>query len=60
MEDKKIFKVCYRTIVRYETYRILVEAKNKKEARILAMAERICKDLPYAIKTVREMKAKHE
>jgi len=58
--EKKFFAVTYRTAVLYEPYRMIVEAKNKKEARILGQAQRICRGLPFAVAKIREMKAKHE
>jgi len=59
--EMKLYEVVYRTPVLYESYRMIIEARNPKEARILAQAERICKRVfQYAIRSIKEMKAKHE
>jgi hypothetical protein len=58
---KKLYSATYNTPVLYEDYRVIVEARNKKEAKILAQAMRICKNVfDYKIKSITEMKAKYE
>ena len=48
---KKLYSATYKTAVLYEDYRVIVEARNKKEAKILAQAMRICKtDLKMVLK----------